>query len=107
MTNAIEYGKSEHGFEFPMYNGKLLSWTLSLTLADEQQGCPKLRTVVRAMIERRPEQLFQEKRDLLRASFDRMFGHNAKKVLRVIDEELASPEPEFDNHGPFQHPVSE
>ena len=88
MTTKIEYGKSEHGYEFPIYNGELLSWHLSSTLDDQRQGFPKMRTVIRAMIERCPEQLAKERHEMLKGSFDKMFGHNAKTVLDVIDSEL-------------------
>lgn len=81
-------GKTEDGREFPQYNGELLSWTLSLTLADEEEGCPRLRTVVRAMREHRPEQLERERYEMLKGSFVRMFGRNAKKVLDVIEQEI-------------------
>lgn len=84
----IEYGKSEHGFEFPIYDGKLLSWTLSGDWEDEQAGFPKMRTVIRAMMERRPGQLARERYEMLRGSFDKVFGRNAAKVLAVIDEEI-------------------
>jgi hypothetical protein len=86
---AIEYGKSEHGYEFPMYDGKLLSWAVSLTLADEQEGFPRARTIIQAMRERRPEQLARERYEMLKGSFDSIFGHNAKKCLDLIDEECA------------------
>ena len=80
-------GKTEDGREFPQFNGELLPWSLSLTLEDEQAGCPKLRTVIRAMRERRPEQLERERIDILKGSFDPVFGHSAKKVLDVIESE--------------------
>ena len=41
------------------------------------------------MLEHRPGQLELERRDMLKASFDRMFGHNAKRVLDVIEDETA------------------
>src|SRR6266481_978742 len=88
MTRTIEYGKSEHGHEFPIYDGQLLSWSLSMTLADEQEGFPRLRTVIRAMMERRPEQLRKERYEMLRGSSDRMFGHNASKCLHIMDAEM-------------------
>ena len=85
---ALEYGKSEYGHEFPLFDGKLLSWSLSMTLQDEQEGYPRLRTVIRAMAERRPVQLERERIDMVKGSFDPVFGHNAKKCLQVIEEEL-------------------
>ena len=86
----IEYGKSENGFEFPMLNGELLSWSINLymTLAEEQKDYPRARTVIRAMQERRPAQLDRERYEMLKGSFDRMFGHNARKCLEVIEQEL-------------------
>lgn len=89
----IELGKSEHGHDFPIYQGKLLSWTLELTLDDEQAGFPKLRFMVNAMRQYRPEQLKRERIEMLKRSFDRVFGHNARKVLSIIEQEN---KPEFD-----------
>jgi hypothetical protein len=90
MTMQIEYGKSEHGYEFPKYNGKLLSWSTGahFTSEDEEENYPRLRTIIRAMRERRPEQLERERRELVRGSCDRMFGHNARKLLAIIDSEI-------------------
>lgn len=102
----IEYGKSEHGAEFPMYKGQLLSWHLSMTWEDEQAGFPKLKTVIHAMIERRPKELQKERYNLLKASFDRMFGHNAKKMLEIINDELiiaGELNPECGYCSPFGH----
>lgn len=90
--NRVTLGATEDGRQFPQFNGKLLSWTLELTYTDEIAGFPKLRTVIRALKEYRPEQLERERREILRASFDRMFGHNAKKVLAVIEEEICAEE---------------
>lgn len=93
---TIEYGKSEYGSEFPLFNGQLLSWALDMTLRDEQEGFPRLRTVIRAMVERRPQQLERERIDMVKGSLDPAFGHNAKKCLQIIDEELAEDMPEND-----------
>jgi hypothetical protein len=90
-TIKIEFGKSEYGYEFPMYNGQLLSWDISLTLADELEGFPRARTVIAAMRIRRPEQLERERREMVKASFDKLFGHKAKKCLDLIEQELSKP----------------
>ena len=45
-------------------------------------------TVLRAMKEHRPEQLEQERREMVKGSFDRMFGHNAKQMLLLIEQVL-------------------
>jgi hypothetical protein len=79
----------EDGRQFPTYNGDTLSWCISSTLSDEQEGFPRLRAVVRAMRDYRPEQLQRERHEELKATFNQMFGHNARKVLRVIDEVLS------------------
>ena len=87
----MQYGKSEHGFEFPLYQGELLSWSIGLysTLAEQEIGYPRMRTVIRAMHERRPEQLERERIDLLKGTFDKVFGRNAKRELAVLEDELA------------------
>lgn len=76
------------GRVFPSFNGEALSWSpgLYFTLVDEQAGYPKTRTVLKAMAEHRPDQLEREYRDMLRGSFDRVFGHNARKMLALIEE---------------------
>lgn len=80
-----------NGNPFPLYNDAPLSWSIGLyhTFAEEEAGFPKARTVIRAMRVRRPDQLEQERASYLRASFDRMFGHNAKRMLTIIDDELS------------------
>lgn len=77
------------GRTFPQQAGKALSWSIGLhfTTADQQAGYPKTRAVIRAFAEHRTEDLRREKRELLKASFDRMFGHNARKLLALIEEE--------------------
>lgn len=76
-----------NGNLFPSYNGEALSWSIGLyhTFSEEQAGFPRARTVIAAMREHRPEQLERERRDMLSASFDRMFGHNARKMLDLIE----------------------
>jgi hypothetical protein len=76
----------EDGRLFPSYDGKPLSWVISSTWEDQNEGFPRLRAVIEAFREHRPEQLEKERIALVRASFDRMFGHNAKKILAVIEE---------------------
>lgn len=90
MTRKVEY-TTINGNSFPVYDGKALSWSIGLyhTLAEEHAGFPKARIVIRAMQERRPEQLERERISYLRGSFDRMFGQNAAKMLALIEEELA------------------
>jgi hypothetical protein len=81
----------EDGRVFPQYDGKPLSWSIGLyfTYADESEGYPRMRTVIRALIVHRPEQVERERREMLKASFDRMFGHQAKKCLAIIEDELS------------------
>ena len=86
MTKLIE--QLEDGRTFPAYNGETLSWSPGLytSLIEQRAGYPRMRAVLRAMKEYRPEQLERERRALLKASFDRMFGNAAKASLRVIEE---------------------
>ena len=81
------------GRKFPQYNGETLSWSIGLyhTLTDQREGFPRMRTVIRAMREHRPEELKRERYEMLKASFGNMFGHNAKIALTVIDQEIAKP----------------
>lgn len=85
----IEYGKSDYGLEFPLYQGELLSWSIGLyhTHTEEQAGFPRMGTVIRAMMERRPEQLQHERQELVRDSFNPIFGHNARKQLEIVESE--------------------
>ena len=74
--------------DWPTYNGKRLSWSIGsqLTTDDQRAGYPATKTIIRAFRDHRPEQLAREKHVLLRASFDRMFGHNAQTLLSLIKE---------------------
>lgn len=54
--------------------------------AQELAGFPKARA---KLVGWPDEQLERERREMLKASFDRMFGHNAKKMLVIIEEEIA------------------
>lgn len=86
--------KLENGRNFPVYEGLALSWDIASynSLEEERLGYPRMRAVIRAMREHRPEQLERERREMLKASLsDRMFGHNAKKVLAVIEVECEFP----------------
>lgn len=79
----------DDGRVFPVYEGQAIAWAFDNCAAEQQKGYPKMRAVIRAMKEHRPEQLQHERRELLKASFDRLFGHVAKQMLAVIDEELS------------------
>lgn len=46
---------------------------------------PRAKAVIAAMREHRPAELEKERRDLQRASFDRMFGRNAARLLALIE----------------------
>lgn len=78
------------GRVFPAYGGRALSWSVGIefSTADEKAGYPKTRAIIRAFMAHRPEQLEAERRVLLRASFDRVFGGNAKRLLGLIEEEM-------------------
>jgi hypothetical protein len=78
------------GRAFPTFEGAALSWSLGLydTPAEAERDFPRMRAVVRAMLAHRPEQLARERRDLSRACLGRMFGHNARRVLAVVDAEV-------------------
>ncbi len=82
------------GRKFPQYKGETLSWSIGLyhTLTDQREGFPRMRTVIRAMQQYRPEDLKRERYEMLKASFGHMFGHNAKVALAVIDEEIENAE---------------
>lgn len=76
------------GRMFPAYDNEPLSWDVGVyfTLNEERQGYPRLRTVLAAMREYRPDQLEREKRELLKGTFDKVFGHNARKLLALIEK---------------------
>jgi hypothetical protein len=79
----------EDGRVFPAHNDEVLSWDIgsSFTPRDEREGYPRTRAIILAMREHRTAQLENEQRQLLKASFDRMFGHNARKLLALIEAE--------------------
>lgn len=77
----------EDGREFPTHDGVTpLSWPLGshFTLQDEREGYPRCKAV---LCEMSNEQLEREYRENIKASFDKLFGHNAKRLLALIKEE--------------------
>ena len=85
MKTGSETG--ENGSEFPVHEGELLAWDagLYMTTAEERIGFPRARAVLRQMLIHRPEQFQREKREMLTASFDRVFGHNARKAMALYE----------------------
>lgn len=81
------------GRVFPVYNDEVLSWdpTGYNTTNEQKQGFPRARAVIAAMRETRPEELEKLYRQLTRDSFDRMFGHNAATMQKIVGEELSKP----------------
>lgn len=82
----------EDGRTFPQYNGETLCWSTGLyhTAIEAKQDFPRMRAVLRAMIQDRPAQVIAERRELVRDSFNAMFGHNAKAALAVVEAEMLS-----------------
>jgi hypothetical protein len=81
----------EDGRFFPALDGYTLCWSIGSYASwnDQRDGYRKMRAVIRAMMTHRPELVERERREMLKASFDRMFGHNAQKVLDVIEDEIS------------------
>lgn len=79
----------EDGRVFPTYGDEVLSWSIDLynTWEERLAGYPRARAVITSMDTAR---LQDEYRSWLRSSFDRMFGHNAKPLLAIIEAELAA-----------------
>jgi len=78
----------EDGRVFPVSpEGEVLSWDIGLyaTQAEAQLGYPKARAAIAAMQAERPEQLVRERASLTRATSNRMHGHNARALLKLID----------------------
>lgn len=75
---------------FPSLPGEALSWSIGLYMTDAEKAInyPRARAVVRAMRIHRPAQLERERREMVRASFNAMFGHNAAECLRVIEDTI-------------------
>ena len=80
----------EDGRVFPVYDGKPLAWSVELYFTDSEArlGYPRLRAVLRAMRQERPEQLAREVFALKRASLDSMFGRVAQRCLDVVNSEI-------------------
>ena len=83
------------GRTFPVYNGEALSWDIStyMTTNEERAGYPRAKAVIAAMVDHRPEQLERERRNALRGSFNRVFGRNAERLLKLIDHWKRATEP--------------
>jgi hypothetical protein len=75
------------GREFPEFEGKPLSWDPGshFTLEDERKGYPKTKAVLRELSD---SELHRHQRENLRASFGNIFSGNAKRFLRLIEEEI-------------------
>ena len=86
MTTIVEL---QDGRIFPTFQGETLAWDIGLytTLNEERAGYPRARAVIAAMRIYRPSQLEQERKKSLKASFDRVFGHNAAKLLVLLGED--------------------
>lgn len=80
---------SERGF--PLFGAEELSWDIGLymTISEERANFPRARTVITAMSVHRPDQLARESGQLRFDSLNRVFGHNAARELRLIDEVLS------------------
>ena len=80
--------KLPDGREFPTHDGVTpLSWPVGshFTLQDEREGYPRCKAV---LAETSDEQLERDRSENLRASFNRMFGHNARRLLILIENEI-------------------
>lgn len=82
---------SERGFA--LFGSEELSWDIGLymTITEERANFPRARTVITAMSVHRPDQLARERGQLQFDSLNRVFGHNAERELRLIDEVLSQP----------------
>ena len=77
----------DDGRIFPVYQNEVLPWNVgSQTARDENEGYPRTRAIIAAMHKHRPQQLETERQSYLKHSFDPMFGHNARKILKLIEE---------------------
>ncbi len=79
--------KLPDGREFPTHDGvTALSWPIgaNFTLADEHEGYPRTKAVLSEMSD---EQIERDRAENVKASFDRLFGHNAKRLLQLIENE--------------------
>lgn len=73
---------------FPVYKGEALSWDPDgyNTKNEEDEGYPRARAVLEAIRNWRPGYYARLRSDFLKSSSDRMFGHNAKPMLRLVEE---------------------
>lgn len=69
------------------------------TPADEQTGYSKTREALAGYSD---EQLAKERKEFAKASFNKIFGHNAKKYLTLLDDEIGAR-----TEGMAQAPVAE
>ena len=67
--------------------GPYLGAFLDNSHSQELAGFPKAREVLKGWTD---AQLEKEQREELKASFGAMFGHNAKKMLALIEAEIAA-----------------
>ena len=76
------------GRVFPQYDGEVLSWSPGLyhTYAEERAGFPRMRAVLRAMLAQRPDQFEREYLEMIKSSFDRIFGHVARQAIIVMEQ---------------------
>jgi hypothetical protein len=76
---------------FPSLPGEALAWSIGLytTHAEKALDYPRARAVINAMIIHRPVQLERERREMVKASFGKMFGHNAAECLRIIETTIS------------------
>ena len=80
--------KLDDGRVFPTHDGITpLSWPVGshFTLTDEREGYPRCKAV---LAETSDEQLAKDRAEHVKASFDKLFGHAAKRLLRLIDAEI-------------------
>ncbi len=80
---------SERGF--PLFGSEELAWDVGLymTITEERANFLRARTVITAMAVHRPDQLTRERGQLRFDSLNRVFGHNAAREMRLVDEVLS------------------
>lgn len=83
------------GRVFPSHDGKQpLAWDVGahFTQQDAEEGHPRVRAVVRAMQQHRPDQLERERAELAKSAGlgrHNLFSGNASRLLKVINDEIA------------------
>lgn len=89
ITTPSELIAGHGGNLYPCHDGQPLAWSPGLyqTFAEQELGFPRMRAVLRAMRDHRPEQLRRERFEMLRGSFCSLFGRAARLALEIIDEE--------------------